>query len=332
MPRRKNWRAAEAKRGVKNPKKKTLTDLTGDTGPINSTRIDLDMGDTDTLNNSISNNMGDTDLHSNTNNSNSNNMGDTDLHTNINNSNSNNMGDTDLHTNINNSNLKLLEKSELNKLEISELNILETSELNELEISELDKLELSELNQNSNNNCAKELNENSYNNCAKETCYIQTDFLSHESNNSYAKTDSHSNIQTDLLQNQNEQFKNNSEEELSKYVNSYNANFLKFGTFDQYATKFADQSRGNQCTCNCLVFLSLSTLNFDSNTLNLDYILNKGDEIYRKHVQELTTQGLFKNMLLNFDEIPVKIEIPEGIFIINKQNILFGIALQYQES
>ncbi|VDI25233.1 Hypothetical predicted protein [Mytilus galloprovincialis] len=37
-------------------------------------------------------------------------------------------------------------------------------------------------------------------------------------------------------------------------------------------------------------------------------------------------------MLLNFDEIPVKkIEIPEGIFIINKQNILFGIALQYQE-
>ncbi|CAG2205014.1 unnamed protein product [Mytilus edulis] len=331
MPRRKNWRAAEAKRGVKNPQKKTLTDLTGDTGPINSTRIDLDLGDTDTLNNSYSKNMGDTDLHTNINNSNSNNMGDTDLHTNINNSNSNNMGDTDLHININNSNLKLLEKSELNKLEISELNILEISELNELEISELDKLELSELNQNSNNNCAKELNQNSNNNCAKETCHIQTDFLLNESNNSYAKTDSHSNIQTDLLQDQNEQPRNNSEEVLSKYFNSFNANFIKFGTFDQYATKFAAQSRGNQCTCNCLVFLSLSSLNFDSNTLNLDYILNKGDEIYRKHVQELTTQGLFKNMLLNFDEIPVKIEIPEGIFIINKQNILFGIALQYQE-
>ncbi|CAG2215289.1 unnamed protein product [Mytilus edulis] len=36
-------------------------------------------------------------------------------------------------------------------------------------------------------------------------------------------------------------------------------------------------------------------------------------------------------MLLNFDEIPIKIEIPEGTFIINKQNILFGLALQYQE-
>ncbi|CAG2232898.1 unnamed protein product [Mytilus edulis] len=301
MPRRKNWRAAEAKRGVKNPKKQRLTDLTGDTGPINSTKSDLDIGDTDTFNNSISNNMGDTDLHSN-----------------INNSNSNNMGDTDLHTNINNSNLKLLEQSELNTLEISELNI--------LEISELNKLELSELNQNSNNNCAKELNQNSNNNCAN-----QNNILSNESNNSYAKKDSHSNIQTDLLQDQNEQSKTNSEQGVSKYFNSFNANFLKFGTFDQYATKFADQSRGNQCTCNCLVFLSLSTLNFDSNTLNLDYILNKGDEIYRKHVQELTTQGLFKNMLLNFDEIPVKIEIPEGTFIINKQNILFGIALQYQE-
>ncbi|CAG2211540.1 unnamed protein product [Mytilus edulis] len=242
MPRRKNWRAAEAKRGVKNPKKQRLTDLTWDTGPINSTKSDLDIGDTDTFNNS-----------------NSNNMGDTDLHTNINNSNSNNMGDTDLHTNINNN------------------------------------------------------------------------ILSNESNNSYAKKDSHCFIQTNLLQDQNEQFKTNSEQGVSKYYNSFNANFIKFGTFDQYATKFADQSRGNQCTCNCLVFLSLSSLNFDSNTLNLDYILNKGDEIYRKHVQELTTQGLFKNMLLNFDEIPVKIEIPEGIFIINKQNILFGIALQYQE-
>ncbi|CAC5400692.1 unnamed protein product [Mytilus coruscus] len=163
------------------------------------------------------------------------------------------------------------------------------------------------------------------------TAEAKRDILSNEINISYAKKDSHSTIQTDLLQNQNEQSKNNSEEEVSKYFNSFNAIVLKFGTFDQYAIKFADQSRGNQCTCNCLVFLSLSTLNFDSNTLNLDYILNKGDEIYRNHVQELKTQGLFKNMLLNFDEIPVKIEIPEGIFIINKQTIQFGVALQYKE-
>ncbi|XP_071138424.1 uncharacterized protein [Mytilus edulis] len=228
MPRRKNWRVAEAKRGVKNPMKQRLTDLTGDTGPINSTKSDIDIGDTDTFNNSISNNMGDTDLHSN-----------------INNSNSNNMGDTDLHTNINNSNLKLLELSELNTLEISELNI--------LEISELNKLEQSELNQNSNNNCAKELNQNSNNNCAnqnsnnncanqnsnnncgKETCYIQTDILSNESNNSYAKKDSHCIVQTNLLQDQNEQFKTDSEQGVSKYYNSFNANFIKFGTFDHHS-------------------------------------------------------------------------------------------------
>ncbi|CAC5391862.1 unnamed protein product [Mytilus coruscus] len=244
MPRRKNWRAAEAKRGANNPKKQRLTDLTGDTGPINSTKFDLDMGDTDTLNNS----------------------------------NSNNMGDTDLHSNINNNNL----------------------------------------NQNSNN-------------CAKETSQIQTDILLNKSNKSYAKKDFHSNIQNDLLQNHNEQTKNNSELEVSKKFYSFNAHFLRFGTFDQYATKFDDESRGNQCTCNSLVFLSLSTINFDPNTLNLDYILNKGDEIYRKHVRELKTQGLFKNMLLNFDEIPVEIEISEGIFTINKLSILFGIALQYKE-
>ncbi|CAC5396350.1 unnamed protein product [Mytilus coruscus] len=194
MPIRNNWRAAEAQRGVENPKKQQLTNLTGDTGPINSTKFDLDMGDTDILNNSNSDNMGDTDLHSN-----------------INNSNSKNLGDTDLHSNANNINL----------------------------------------NRNSNN-------------CAKETSHIlQTDILLNESNNSYAKKDSD-----------------------------------------------------------------------NPSALNLNYILEKGDAIYRTHVQELTVQGLFQSLLLNFDEIPVKIEIPEGIFTINKQNILFGLALpclQYQE-
>ncbi|CAC5416131.1 unnamed protein product [Mytilus coruscus] len=160
MPRRKNWRAAEAKRGVKNPKKQRLTNLTGNTGPINSIQFDLDMGDTDTLNKiNLSHNQNE---------------------------------QSELNQN---------ELSELNQLELPELNQLELSELNQLELPELNQLELSELNELE----LPELNQNSYNTYAKETSHSshkQTNILSNQSKNSYAKKDSPSMILTDLLQNQ----------------------------------------------------------------------------------------------------------------------------------
>ncbi|VDI56163.1 Hypothetical predicted protein [Mytilus galloprovincialis] len=348
MPRRKNWKAAEAKLGVKNPKKQKLTNLTGDTGPINSTEFDLDVGDTDTLVNSNSNNLGVTDLHSNSNNSinrnvkkNSQNYTET-----VNLSLKNQIEQSELNQNEL-SEFNQLEQSELNQLELPKLNLKELSELNQLKLTELNQLELTELNQLElpvlnqlelpvlnqlelpvlNQIVLSELNEISYNTYANETAhssYKQTNILSNQSKNSYAKKDSPS-----MMPEQN--YHDYKEKEVSKSVNFFNNHFLKFGTFDQYATKFDDQSRGNQCTCNCLVFLSLATLNFDQNIVDLDYILNLGDEIYRKHVQKLTLQGLFQCMLLNFDEIPVKIEIPQGIFIFKKQQILFGIALQYKE-
>ncbi|CAC5355715.1 unnamed protein product [Mytilus coruscus] len=93
----KNWRAAEAKHGENYPKKQKRTNLTGDTGPSNSNKLDLDMGDTDILNNSNSNNMGYADLHSNINCSNPNDIGDTDLHPNANNSNKYNAQRAHIH-------------------------------------------------------------------------------------------------------------------------------------------------------------------------------------------------------------------------------------------
>ncbi|CAC5416159.1 unnamed protein product [Mytilus coruscus] len=103
------------------------------------------------------------------------------------------------------------ELSELNQLELPELNQLELSELNQLlELPELNQLELSELNELE----LPELNQNSYNTYAKETSHSshkQTNILSNQSKNSYAKKDSPSMILTDLLQNQSKH-KNNSEQ------------------------------------------------------------------------------------------------------------------------
>jgi hypothetical protein len=78
---------------------------------------------------------------------------------------------------------------------------------------------------------------------------------------------------------------------------SSHAIFLKFGTFDQYDMRFSTGSRGNQCTCNCLVYLVLSFVKHDQNELDADNILNTGDQIYKKTVEKLKTEGKFTNML-----------------------------------
>jgi hypothetical protein len=69
--------------------------------------------------------------------------------------------------------------------------------------------------------------------------------------------------------------------------------------------------------------------------VDLDYILDTGDQIYMKTIQNLKKQGRFKNMLLTFDEIPnvleicniiylhtciKRVHIPHKIFYITKSN------------
>jgi hypothetical protein len=39
----------------------------------------------------------------------------------------------------------------------------------------------------------------------------------------------------------------------------YESTFLKFGKFDQSDRRFSSETRGNQCICNCLVFLALTS-------------------------------------------------------------------------
>jgi hypothetical protein len=46
--------------------------------------------------------------------------------------------------------------------------------------------------------------------------------------------------------------------------------FLKFGTFDQFNSRFGDESRGNQCTCNALVFLTMSVKHNDPKLVDPD--------------------------------------------------------------
>jgi hypothetical protein len=66
------------------------------------------------------------------------------------------------------------------------------------------------------------------------------------------------------------------------------------------------------------VYLVLSFVKHDQNELDADNILSTGDQIYKKTVEKLKTEGKFTNMLLNFIEIPNTIELNEGKFRIEK--------------
>lgn len=72
-----------------------------------------------------------------------------------------------------------------------------------------------------------------------------------------------------------------------KSSNPFHSTFFKLGSFDQYDMKFSARSKGNQCTCNCLMYLALSFQYCNQNFLDMDHILNMGDILYKKTVDKL---------------------------------------------
>ena len=107
---------------------------------------------------------------------------------------------------------------------------------------------------------------------------------------------------------------------------------LTFGSFDQFDGRFSNFTRGNQCTCNCLIYLAFATKNIDDQQYNLDDILEIGDQVYLKTVQNLKQEGRFRNMLLTLNEIPNVFEIRGQKIIVERKNVLFGTAVQFDST
>ena len=114
----------------------------------------------------------------------------------------------------------------------------------------------------------------------------------------------------------------------SALVYPFNASFLKFWTFHQNDRRFKDDTRGNQCTCNALVYLALHFGINNPTLVDLDSVLNIGDQVYRTTVEQLKRDGKYRSMLLNFNEIPNVIETGEGKFKIIKKDTIFGSAVE----
>lgn len=109
----------------------------------------------------------------------------------------------------------------------------------------------------------------------------------------------------------------------------YSAFTVKFGTFHQTDKRFSDESTGNQFTCNALSFLiSIFERSGNLSVLSSDDILTTGNHIYIDIVQDLIKGGHFHCMLLYFDEIPKSVKTKEGAFNVKKYDIISGIAIE----
>nr|XP_055030976.1 uncharacterized protein LOC129419814 [Misgurnus anguillicaudatus] len=89
--------------------------------------------------------------------------------------------------------------------------------------------------------------------------------------------------------------------------------------------RYAIYSRGQQCTCNSLMFLAVHNERNELNSLELDDILKKGDALYTLVKQTLQSKGQFRSNFLDFDELPDKLETNLCSYNIIKHGQRFGL-------
>ena len=109
---------------------------------------------------------------------------------------------------------------------------------------------------------------------------------------------------------------------------SWNAYQIMFGSFHQNDERFADQSRGFQCTCNALCMLVHNEIQSSS---VLDQILYDGDALYISTVNSLKAEDKFVRSLLSLEEIPDIVEIKTGQYCVEKQLIRCGTLVNTSE-
>nr|XP_055048153.1 uncharacterized protein LOC129433561 [Misgurnus anguillicaudatus] len=89
--------------------------------------------------------------------------------------------------------------------------------------------------------------------------------------------------------------------------------------------RYGIYSRGQQCTCNSLMFLAVHNERNELNSLELDDILKKGDALYTLVKQTLQCKGQFRSNFLDFDELPDKLETNLCSYNIIKHGQRFGL-------
>ncbi|XP_070561975.1 uncharacterized protein [Ptychodera flava] len=100
---------------------------------------------------------------------------------------------------------------------------------------------------------------------------------------------------------------------------------LIFGNTHQGSNVFGASSRGRQCTCNALISLCLSRHGNVKMSSDLDYILQKGDSLYKSVTSELRRNKDSHHEMLMIDELPNCVLIDQHEYTIQKVDCYTGM-------
>ncbi|XP_043952226.1 uncharacterized protein LOC122819508 [Gambusia affinis] len=95
-------------------------------------------------------------------------------------------------------------------------------------------------------------------------------------------------------------------------------------THSQADKRYAAFSRNHQCTCMALTFLAYHNEGLQFDTVLLDRVIEKGDQLYVGVKQQLISDGTFRDNHLTFEEMPDHVLTDRNIYAVHTTGLRVG--------
>ncbi|XP_054882075.1 uncharacterized protein LOC129356510 [Poeciliopsis prolifica] len=99
---------------------------------------------------------------------------------------------------------------------------------------------------------------------------------------------------------------------------------LVSASHSQANNRYAAFSRNHQCTCMALTFLAYHNEGLQFDTVLLDRVIEKGDELYVGVKQQLISDGTFRDNHLTFEEMPDHVLTDRNIYAVHTTGVRVG--------
>uniref|UniRef100_A0A3B5QQ24 ATP-dependent DNA helicase n=1 Tax=Xiphophorus maculatus TaxID=8083 RepID=A0A3B5QQ24_XIPMA len=99
---------------------------------------------------------------------------------------------------------------------------------------------------------------------------------------------------------------------------------LVSATHSQADKRYAAFSRNHQCTCMALTFLAYHNEGLQFDTVMLDRVIEKGDQLYAGVKQQLISDGTFRDNHLTFEQMPDHVLTDRNIYAVHTTGLRVG--------
>ncbi|XP_023201734.1 uncharacterized protein LOC111610898 [Xiphophorus maculatus] len=107
---------------------------------------------------------------------------------------------------------------------------------------------------------------------------------------------------------------------------------LVSATHSQADKRYAAFSRNHQCTCMALTFLAYHNEGLQFDTVMLDRVIEKGDQLYAGVKQHLISDGTFRDNHLTFEQMPDHVLTDRNIYAVHTSGLRVGPVFARSES